>query len=63
MPKPKLKQFEVKVQYTGTLTYVVKARTRTAAIVEGRRRYDRGVDPDNLMTDWERVDKITAELS
>jgi len=57
----KLKKFEVVVEYRGTLTYVVEAPNDSAAVRAARTKYDKGVEPDNLMTDWEQADKITAK--
>ncbi len=58
--KDKLKKFEVKIQYTGTLTYVVKAASEEEALEKGQRHYDNGVEPTNLMTDWEHIKSIKA---
>jgi len=57
----KLKQFEVKVFYSGTLTYMIKATCQDQATQKAQKKNADGAEPDQLMTDWEYVDKIETK--
>jgi len=48
------------VEYRGTLTYVIEA-PNDSRYSGGPHQVRQGVEPTNLMTDWEQADKITAK--
>lgn len=47
--------FEVRIHYTGTLTYIVKAATPKQAKNVAEELYARAVTPDPVMADYERI--------